>query len=100
MENVYAVAGSNVQPGLERKIVVICKALYGLVFFTIICPICSREWNSSQHVLIMTCGLDSKWTRSSMNNVMAQIKAAYTMKLGGPPKYYLGNDFKHDSKGR
>eukprot|EP00957_Ditylum_brightwellii_P191340 14568913-Ditylum_brightwellii.AAC.1 len=31
---------------------------------------------------------------------MAQIKAAYTVKLVGPPKYYLDNYFKHNSKGR
>eukprot|EP00957_Ditylum_brightwellii_P105310 8028081-Ditylum_brightwellii.AAC.1 len=31
---------------------------------------------------------------------MAQIEAAYTVKLIGPPEHYLSNNFKHDSKGR
>eukprot|EP00957_Ditylum_brightwellii_P098796 7526323-Ditylum_brightwellii.AAC.1 len=30
--------------------------------------------------------------------VMVQIKAAYTVKLVIQPKYYLGNDFKCNSK--
>eukprot|EP00957_Ditylum_brightwellii_P053169 4031585-Ditylum_brightwellii.AAC.1 len=35
-----------------------------------------------------------------VDNVMAQIKAAHTVKLVDPPEYYLGNDFQHKSKGR
>eukprot|EP00957_Ditylum_brightwellii_P136059 10376375-Ditylum_brightwellii.AAC.2 len=32
--------------------------------------------------------------------VMDQIQSIYTIKFVGPPKYYLGNDFKKDSKNR
>eukprot|EP00957_Ditylum_brightwellii_P192758 14677474-Ditylum_brightwellii.AAC.1 len=34
------------------------------------------------------------------DNMMVQIKAAYTGKLVSPPKYYLSNVFKRNSKGR
>eukprot|EP00957_Ditylum_brightwellii_P070897 5387913-Ditylum_brightwellii.AAC.1 len=32
--------------------------------------------------------------------VMEQIQSVYTVKDGGPPEYYIGNDYKCDVKGR
>eukprot|EP00957_Ditylum_brightwellii_P111155 8475816-Ditylum_brightwellii.AAC.1 len=33
------------------------------------------------------------------DDVMKQIQAVYTVKPVGPSKYYLGNNFKKDSRG-
>ena len=32
--------------------------------------------------------------------IMDQVETIYTVKSKGPPKYYLGNDYKTDKKGR
>eukprot|EP00957_Ditylum_brightwellii_P028250 2133510-Ditylum_brightwellii.AAC.1 len=120
-KKMYAVAGPEFGPGLEGKVVVICKALYGLA------TLCAQFHN---HLSDMLRGMEFKptqfdcdvWIRlrvdkksyeyicthiddfcifsKQADNVMAQIKAAYTVKSVGPPKYYLGNYFKCSTKGR
>eukprot|EP00957_Ditylum_brightwellii_P172237 13111713-Ditylum_brightwellii.AAC.1 len=85
-EKVYVVAGPEFGPGLEGKIVVICKALY------------SHGADKKSYEYICTHVDDFCIFSKQADNVMAQIKAAYIVKLVCPPKYYLGNDFKRDSK--
>ena len=120
-ELVYSKCGKEFGPDLEGKTVIVKKALYGL-------RTSSERWWS--HFADTLRGLKftntrydkDVWLRKSKcgtyyeyicthsddfmiasrdsQSIMNSIKETYNVKSEGPPEYYLGNDYKRDSKGR
>ena len=120
-ELVYSKCGKEFGPNLEGKTVVIKKALYGL-------RTSSERWWSHFADTLRGLGFNNTrydkdvWLRPSecgthyeyvcthsddfmiaardAQAIMNSIKETYNIKSEGPPDYYLGNDFRQDSKGR
>eukprot|EP00957_Ditylum_brightwellii_P155093 11805651-Ditylum_brightwellii.AAC.1 len=118
-EKVHAVEGPELGPGLEGKIGIIYKALYELATSCVQFhahlsdTLRGIEFRPTRfdHDMWIRLGADKKSYEyicthiddfcifsKQTDDVMAQIKVAYRVKLIGPPKYYLGNDFKCNSK--
>jgi hypothetical protein len=120
-ELVYSKCGLEFGPELVGKTVIIKKALYGLKTSS------ERWWSHFADTLrgLGFCGTrydKDVWIRESNrpgnyeyvcthsddfmivskkpNDIMEAIKATYDVKSEGQPDYYLGNDYKKDSKGR
>jgi hypothetical protein len=119
-EKVYARAGPEFGE-LEGSIVIILKALYGL-------RSSSERWHAHfadtlRSLKFQPTRYDKDvWLRLSENElhyeyvcthsddfmivskkpemVMEALEKVYTIKSKGPPDYYLGNDYKKDSRGR
>eukprot|EP00957_Ditylum_brightwellii_P081266 6181797-Ditylum_brightwellii.AAC.1 len=120
-EKVYAVASPEFDSGLQGKLVILCEALYGLAtscayFYDHLadtlhsmnfvptrfyCNIWIRKLKDKKsYDFICTHVNDFSMFSENAKSVMDQIQKVYTVKLVGPLEYYLGNNFKKDSKGR
>ena len=119
-EKVYCKAGPEFGEN-EGKIVVIKKALYGLAsssacFHSHFADVLrsfgftATRFDNDVWIRLSADGKSYEYICThvddfcifSMNPqpIMDQIKSIFTVKSEGPPEYYLGNDFKTDSKGR
>jgi hypothetical protein len=120
-EKVYSRCGPEFGEELKGRIIVIKKALYGLRTSS------ERWWSHFADTLrgigfwgtrydkdvwirqnpedghyeyVCTHSDDFMIVSKHPSDIMASIKEVYNVKSEGPPEYYLGNDFKKDSKGR
>eukprot|EP00957_Ditylum_brightwellii_P115845 8837181-Ditylum_brightwellii.AAC.1 len=93
-EKVYAVANPEFGSGLQGKLVILCKALYGLA------TSCTRFHDHLADTLRSMNFVPTRFDCNDAVSVMDQIQKVYTVKSIGPPEYYLDNNFKKDSKGR
>ena len=58
----------------------------------------SKYGNSYDYICIHVDNFMAVGKRAQQ--IMEQIKSVFTVKVEGPPDYYLGNDYKQDKKGR
>ena len=116
----YAIAGDEFGKAMKGSIVIIVRALYGMR---------TSSERSHAHLADTLCGFNFNPTRYNNDlwirqhkdgdcydyicihvddfvavgkraqRIMDEIKSVYTVKAGGPPDYYLSNDYKGDKKG-
>ena len=120
-EKVYCIAGLEFGEDKQGQTVIIRKALYGLAssaacfhahFADVLRSFGFRTTRFDQDIWYKL-GKDKKTYNYVCTHVddfcifsknpqpiMDQIKSIFTIKGEGPPEYYLGNDYKRDSKGR
>ena len=119
-EKVFAIAGPEFGKEQEGQVVIIVKALYGLATS-------AERWHSHFADFLRSLGFRATrydqdvWFRTAKDGksyeyicthvddfmivakepkpIMKCIQDSFTVKSVGPPDYYLGNDYKKDSKG-